>query len=441
MSAKDPLQRLAVTSPCTQDWDSMIGNDRVRFCDHCSLHVHNISAMTRAEAFRLAHRSQGRLCVRYHSTTQNPIVTRTPESRRLYQIGRRVSRLASGAFSATLSVSAAFAEPAPNIHRDTSVVSQVIEQRTLVANGGSITGTVMDQNQAVIPGAAIVLTTAQTQSELTGTTNDTGVFRFDGLGPGYYSLKVSSPGFVTFERKALHVDGAQDVDVQVAMIVEVTAMAGAVAVMSPGNPFVKAAHDDDLDALRALIADADVNFRDPDTGTTALDHAVQNGNQEMVQFLIARGADVNASQEDGHSALMQLGDDATPDLLWDLINAGAKINHKNSYGTTALMTVASQNNSEIVEELLAAGAEVNAADEDGKTALMMAASEGLVLNVRLLVLAGAKIDARDSEGKNALMHAIENEHRVVIRFLRSKGAVEVPLKKDKEDEEEEDEKN
>src|SRR5688572_19140428 len=437
MSAQDPLQRLAVTSPCTQDWDSMIGNDRVRFCEHCKLHVHNISEMTRAEALRLAHRSHGRLCVRYYSTTQNPIATRTPGSRRLHQIGRRVSRLASGAFSATMSVSAVFAEPAPTVDGNNAVVTQLMHTQNFIAIGGSVTGTVVDPNEAVVPGASVVLTNVQTQSEIIGTTNDAGEFRFDGLAEGYYSLKVTSPGFVTFERTVLHVDGAQGVDVKVPLTVQVTALAGVVAVISPSHPFVKAAHDDDLDALRALIADADVNFRDPATGTTALDHAVQNGNQEMVQFLIARGADVNASQENGHTALMQLGAAATPDLLWDLINAGAKINRKNSYGTTALMTVASQNNSEIVEELLAAGADVNASDEDGKTALMLAASEGLVINVRLLVLAGAKIDARDSEGKNALMHAIENEHRVVIRFLRSKGAVEVPLKEEEDKENEE----
>ena len=439
MSAKDPLQRLAVTSPCTQDWDSMLGNDRVRFCEHCSLHVHNISEMTRAEALRLAHRSQGRLCVRYHSTTENPIVTRTQGSRRLHQIGRRVSRLASGAFSATLSVSAAFAEPASNIPGDNGVVSHMMDAKNFVANGGSLTGTVVDPNEAVIPGASVVLTNAQTQSETTGTTNDTGGFRFDGLAPGYYSLKVTSPGFVPFTMTDINVNGTDGAEVKMTMQVsETNVTVGVIAVMAPSHPFVKAAHEDDLDALRALSDDTDVNLRDPATRTTALDHAVQNGNQEMVQFLIARGADVNASQEEGgQTALMQLGHDATPDLLWDLINAGAKINHKNSYGTTALMTLASQNNSEILEELLAAGAEVNAADEDGKTALMLAASEGLVLNVRLLVLAGAKVDARDSEGKNALMHATENEHRAVIRFLRSKGAVEVPLKEDKEEEDEE----
>jgi hypothetical protein len=53
MSAKNSLHRLAVSSPCSQDWNSMIGNDRVRFCEHCSLHVHNLSEMTRVKALRL----------------------------------------------------------------------------------------------------------------------------------------------------------------------------------------------------------------------------------------------------------------------------------------------------------------------------------------------------------------------------------------------------
>lgn len=436
MSAKDPLQRLVVKSPCSQDWDSMVGNDRVRFCEHCSLNVHNISEMTRAQALLLANRSRGRLCVRYHSNVQKEIVTRAPGSRRLHQIGRRVSRFASGAFTATLSVSAAFAEPASAIHDNSPVVSQVIDRMDDAANGGSVTGTVMDPNGAMIAGASVVLTHGITQVETSATTNDAGEFRFDGVGEGQYSLSVTAPGFNRFEKTDVQVGPALRVDVTMTLPVVESAIVGAMVVASPSHPFVKAAHDDDIDALRSLIADADVNFRDPATGTTALDHAVQNGNQEMVQFLIARGADVNASEKDGHTALMQLDDDATPDLLWDLINAGAKINHQNSYGTTALMTVASQKNSEILEELLAAGAEVNAADEDGKTALMLAASEGLVLNVRLLVLAGAKIDARDGEGKNALMHAIENEHRAVIRFLRSKGAVGVPLIEDKEEDEE-----
>ena len=115
MSAKDPLQRLAVTSPCSQDWTTMIGNDQVRFCEHCSLNVHNISAMTRARALRFAAKSTGRICVRYYHNPDGLIATRTV-SPRLYQLGRRVSRLAAGAFSATLTITGAVAQ-SPSLGR------------------------------------------------------------------------------------------------------------------------------------------------------------------------------------------------------------------------------------------------------------------------------------------------------------------------------------
>jgi len=43
MAPKNFLKNLTIPSPCTADWDSMIGNDQVRFCGHCSLKVHNLS--------------------------------------------------------------------------------------------------------------------------------------------------------------------------------------------------------------------------------------------------------------------------------------------------------------------------------------------------------------------------------------------------------------
>ena len=73
MAPKHFLKNLTVPSPCTADWDSMIGNDQVRFCEHCSLDVHNLSLMTRSQAERLIARVNGRLCVRYHrSSTGQP---------------------------------------------------------------------------------------------------------------------------------------------------------------------------------------------------------------------------------------------------------------------------------------------------------------------------------------------------------------------------------
>ncbi len=49
------LDRVRIASPCSMKWEDMEGDDRTRFCRECSLHVHNISAMSRAEAERFLH--------------------------------------------------------------------------------------------------------------------------------------------------------------------------------------------------------------------------------------------------------------------------------------------------------------------------------------------------------------------------------------------------
>ena len=78
----------------------MIGNEQVRFCEHCSLKCTNLSLMTRNQAARLVARLMA----------VSAFVSLRPRGRpRLYQCGkrstrinRRVSRIAAGAFSATL---------------------------------------------------------------------------------------------------------------------------------------------------------------------------------------------------------------------------------------------------------------------------------------------------------------------------------------------------
>ena len=45
-------------------------------------------------------------------------------------------------------------------------------------------------------------------------------------------------------------------------------------------------------------------------------------------------------------------------------------------------------------------------------------------NVRALILAGADVNARDAEGRSAWMRAVENNHRPLLRLLRSYGVDE-----------------
>jgi hypothetical protein len=51
-----------IPAPCPMDWASMRGDDRRRFCDACSRHVHDLSACTREEAERLLEATDGDLC-------------------------------------------------------------------------------------------------------------------------------------------------------------------------------------------------------------------------------------------------------------------------------------------------------------------------------------------------------------------------------------------
>src|SRR4051812_9906801 len=60
-----PLEVMRVGTPCDQDWSAMAGDERRRFCAGCGKHVHNLSAITRAEAERLVCEQAGNLCVRF----------------------------------------------------------------------------------------------------------------------------------------------------------------------------------------------------------------------------------------------------------------------------------------------------------------------------------------------------------------------------------------
>jgi len=70
-----PLSNLKVASPCPSDWDTMLGDERKRFCGDCNLHVYNLSGTTRYDAENLLRLSEGRLCVRYYQRPDGTVLT------------------------------------------------------------------------------------------------------------------------------------------------------------------------------------------------------------------------------------------------------------------------------------------------------------------------------------------------------------------------------
>jgi hypothetical protein len=59
------LDNIRVATPCSMDWASMTGDERVRACAACDKNVYNLSGLTREEAEALIVEKEGQLCVRY----------------------------------------------------------------------------------------------------------------------------------------------------------------------------------------------------------------------------------------------------------------------------------------------------------------------------------------------------------------------------------------
>lgn len=72
----NPLNDIKIASPCSADWNEMIGSERRRFCGECKLNVYNLSGMTRVEAENLLIKSEGRLCVRFFKRADGSVLTK-----------------------------------------------------------------------------------------------------------------------------------------------------------------------------------------------------------------------------------------------------------------------------------------------------------------------------------------------------------------------------
>jgi ankyrin repeat protein len=101
------------------------------------------------------------------------------------------------------------------------------------------------------------------------------------------------------------------------------------------------------------------------SGDTPLHCAVGELQKEILELLIAKGADVNARDEDDLSPLHYASQKEISELL---IAEGADVNAMDRHGKTPLYTAAG-GHKEVVELLIANGVDVNVKDEDGETPL------------------------------------------------------------------------
>jgi ankyrin repeat protein len=152
--------------------------------------------------------------------------------------------------------------------------------------------------------------------------------------------------------------------------------------------------------------------------------AVQAADRETARALLKEGADVNAAQGDGMTALHWAALSNDVETAEMLLYAGANVRAATRLGAQTPLILASRNgNAAMVERLLAAGADPNLATGTGATPLMLAAGSGNTQTVRVLLERGAAVDAKESlRGETALMFAAASDRAEVVGMLLSAGA-------------------
>ena len=121
-------------------------------------------------------------------------------------------------------------------------------------------------------------------------------------------------------------------------------------------------------AMRGKLEDVDEGH----VGYTALTRASSEGYKDIVEALLAAGADTEKADEDGYTALMRAAIKGHIEVAEALLAAGADTEKATRLGYTALIWAAREGHIKVVKALLAAGADTEKADRQGYTALVWA---------------------------------------------------------------------
>lgn len=171
------------------------------------------------------------------------------------------------------------------------------------------------------------------------------------------------------------------------------------------TPLSYAAEANNLNVAKVLISHgADVEGG----GSSPLSYAGSNGDfVEMAQLLVENGAKVDAPFLTGQTPLMSAAGRGNLKVTNYLLAQGANPNAANKDGLTALYAAASSDyGAPAAETLLKHGANADAIYLSGLTALHQASSQGAIKVIEVLLAHGATVDAKTSDGTTPLCLAI-----------------------------------
>ncbi len=180
----------------------------------------------------------------------------------------------------------------------------------------------------------------------------------------------------------------------------------------------------DLSAVNVLLQSGRCKINEPIRhcrGMTYLHQAVRYGTPAIVATLLAAGADVDAQDKDGRTALHIAAESGRHDCALILILAGgANVNKPDHEGKTPLHLAVIWGKLQAINVLLGAKANVDQPDENGWTPLHHAAIRKNLQLISILVKAGADMNRTDKWG-NTLEDIVVPSHSIDPTELQKRG--------------------
>lgn len=179
--------------------------------------------------------------------------------------------------------------------------------------------------------------------------------------------------------------------------------------------------NDDKPAFAAALAavGADVNARDF-FGATALMHAVDDDRPEFADALLAAGADVNARDNWDRTALTHA---AAPEMDSPDQYGPVKTSRDGRIYEPVQINHHTPSNPRIIATLIKANADCGTKDKQGMTPLIHYARDGAsTTNLAVLdalIRCGVSVNAKNNDGKTALMMAATQSPEVTAALLKA----------------------
>jgi uncharacterized protein len=220
--------------------------------------------------------------------------------------------------------------------------------------------------------------------------------------------------------------------------------------VSDQKAFFEAIRAGDLAAVKSLVAeDASLASARNDSGVSGVLTAVYMGRGEIRDFLIASGASLDLSEASATGNLARVrvlvgndhakADSFSPDgfavvalaaflghleIVQYLAAQGADVNAAatNGSGYNALTAAVTSGHLAVVQWLLEHGANANYRYSAGYSPLLTAAANGRLDIAKLLLAPGADPHATTSDGKSPLSLAKERNHPEVAALFQAQGA-------------------